>query len=81
MKICAKEEWFQEHLKRIQEIAEIDIAAAMYIRDEAPATLKVFNYGLPLSSMFPWADTPHGYNYWCKINRALGDLTYNFIGD
>lgn len=79
MKECAKEEWFLQHLKRIQEIAEIDIKAAYYIRSIAPETLEVFNYGQPLHCMFSWKNTPQGFRYWRQINIALGDFSYGSV--
>lgn len=71
----------EEYQALCDRVEVIDKEAARYMREEAPM-LDSFNNDGPLIESFNWAEPPHGYNYWSKLEQALLEpLSYNHIGE
>lgn len=71
----------EEYQALCDRVEAIDKEAARYMREEAPM-LDSFNNDGPLIESFNWAEPPHGYNYWSKLEKSLLEpLSYNHIGE
>lgn len=71
----------EEYQALCDRVEVINKEAARYMREEAPM-LDSFNNDGPLIESFNWAEPPHGYNYWSKLEKALLEpSSYNHIGE
>lgn len=71
----------EEYQALCDRVEAIDKEAARYMREEAPMLERFIDYP-SLSGSFNWEYTPHGYNYWSKLEQALLEpSSYNHIGE
>ena len=71
----------EEYQALCDRVEAIDKEAARYMREEAPMMDRFIDYP-SLSGSFNWEYTPHGYNYWSKLEQALLEpSSYNHIGE
>ena len=71
----------EEYQALCDRVEVINKEAARYMREEAPM-LDSFNNDGPLIESFNWAEPPHGYNYWSKLEKALLEpSSYNHISE
>lgn len=71
----------EEYQALCDRVEAIDKEAARYMREEAPMLDSFDGCGI-LNDSFVWKETPHGYNYWSKLEKALLEpLSYNHIGE
>jgi hypothetical protein len=60
----------QNYYNLIGKVADIDIQAALYLRNEA-IHLESFSYCGTLIACFMWDCTPQGLHYWEKLNNII----------
>ena len=71
----------EEYQALCDRVEAIDKEAARYMREEAPMLDSFDGCGI-LTDSFVWRETPHGYNYWSKLEKALLEpSSYNHIGE
>lgn len=71
----------EEYQALCDRVEVIDKEAARYMREEAPM-LDSFDGCSILNDSFVWKETPHGYNYWSKLEKALLEpSSCNHIGE
>jgi hypothetical protein len=64
------EQDIQNYYNLIGKVADIDIQAALYLRNEA-IHLAPFDYCGGLQGCFVWCDTPQGSKYWGEVDNII----------
>ena len=67
------EKYMKDYYEMIGRVAEVDIKAAIWLREEAIHRTD-FNYDGMLGSCFSFEDTPQGIEFWWSIQKAIGEL-------